>query len=105
MFCVSPPRVWTSITLHHSTNGTVTSTVAQSKIDTLLREHGTGVLALANGREAYSIPESFGYDGETLHFQFVFDVDSKKMAFLETTETASFTIYTSDSTDCDDARF
>ena len=73
----------------------MTAKLEQSEIDQLLRESGTGVLALTNGSEAYSIPESFGYDGEALHFQFVFDEDSKKMAFLETTGTASFTVYTS----------
>ncbi len=54
-----------------------------------------GVLALTDGTEAYSIPESFGYDDERdrLYFQFAYTADSKKMAFLETTETATFTVY------------
>lgn len=74
----------------------MTAELERSKIDQLLRERGTGVLALTNGSEAYSIPESFGYDGETLYFQFVYDEDSTKMAFLETTDTASFTVYTTE---------
>ncbi|MFD1643677.1 pyridoxamine 5'-phosphate oxidase family protein [Halohasta litorea] len=67
--------------------------LSREEIDLLLCESGVGVLALTNGSEAYSIPESFGYDGETLYFQFVFTSGSKKMALLETTDTASFTVY------------
>ncbi|MDL0132272.1 pyridoxamine 5'-phosphate oxidase family protein, partial [Halobacterium salinarum] len=71
----------------------MTTELSRAESDTLLRESGVGVLALTNGAEAYSIPESFGYAGETLYFQFVYKPDSKKMAFLETTETATFTVY------------
>jgi nitroimidazol reductase NimA-like FMN-containing flavoprotein (pyridoxamine 5'-phosphate oxidase superfamily) len=71
----------------------MTTELTQEEIDLLLCESGVGVLALTNGSEAYSIPESFGYDGETLYFQFVYTPDSKKMALLETTDTATFTVY------------
>ncbi|ADD07613.1 FMN-binding domain protein (plasmid) [Natrialba magadii ATCC 43099] len=71
----------------------MTTELSQEETDLLLRDLGIGVLALTNGSEAYSIPESFGYDGETLYFQFVHTPDSKKMALLETTETATFTVY------------
>jgi nitroimidazol reductase NimA-like FMN-containing flavoprotein (pyridoxamine 5'-phosphate oxidase superfamily) len=71
----------------------MTTELSQEKTDSLLCETGVGVLALTDGSEAYSIPESFGYDGETLYFQFVSTPDSKKMELLETTETASFTVY------------
>ncbi|QDX39461.1 pyridoxamine 5'-phosphate oxidase family protein [Salarchaeum sp. JOR-1] len=83
----------------------MTSELERPAVDQLLRANGTGVLALTNGTgvlaltngpDAYSFPESFGYDGEALYFQFVYDEDSKKMAFLETTDTASFTVYTTD---------
>ncbi|WP_135536602.1 pyridoxamine 5'-phosphate oxidase family protein [Halostella pelagica] len=71
----------------------MTTELSRAESETLLCESGVGVLALTDGTEAYSIPESFGYDGETLYFQFVYTPESKKMAFLETTETATFTVY------------
>ncbi len=71
----------------------MTAELTKEECDTLLYESGVGVLALTDGTEAYSIPESFGYDGETLYFQFVYKPDSKKIAFLETTETATLTVY------------
>jgi nitroimidazol reductase NimA-like FMN-containing flavoprotein (pyridoxamine 5'-phosphate oxidase superfamily) len=71
----------------------MTIELSQEDSTSLLYESGVGVLALTNGSEAYSIPESFGYDGESLYFQFVHTPDSKKVAFLETTETATFTVY------------
>lgn len=71
----------------------MTTELSREESDTLLFGSGTGVLALTDGTEAYSVPESFGYDGEILYFQFVHTPESKKMAFLETTETATFTVY------------
>ncbi|WP_459881930.1 pyridoxamine 5'-phosphate oxidase family protein [Halorubrum gandharaense] len=73
----------------------MSSKLTDAEIDALLCEEGVGVLAFTDGKEAYSIPESFGYDSENerLYFQFVYTSDSKKMAFLETTETATFTVY------------
>jgi nitroimidazol reductase NimA-like FMN-containing flavoprotein (pyridoxamine 5'-phosphate oxidase superfamily) len=68
--------------------------LSREDCDSLLYESGVGVLALTDGGEAYSIPESFGYDGETVYFQFVNTSESKKISFLETTETATFTVYT-----------
>jgi nitroimidazol reductase NimA-like FMN-containing flavoprotein (pyridoxamine 5'-phosphate oxidase superfamily) len=64
-----------------------------AEVDAALREAGTGVLSLADGTETYAIPESFGYDGEALYFQFVHDTDSRKVAFAETTEVATLTVF------------
>ncbi|GGL40609.1 pyridoxamine 5'-phosphate oxidase family protein (plasmid) [Halarchaeum sp. CBA1220] len=71
----------------------MTTELSKRECDTVLSESGVGVLALTDGTEAYSIPESFGYDGEILYFQFVYKQDSKKIAFLETTDTATLTVY------------
>ncbi|MDL0132266.1 pyridoxamine 5'-phosphate oxidase family protein, partial [Halobacterium salinarum] len=71
----------------------MTTELTNEECETVLSESGVGVLALTDGTEAYSIPESFGYDGETLYFQFVYKPDSKKIAFLDTTETATLTVY------------
>ena len=72
----------------------MTADLTKEEVDDLLRESGSGVLALTDGKEAYSIPESFGYDGDRLYFQFASTADSKKIDFLETTETATLTVYT-----------
>lgn len=74
----------------------VTEELDQGSIDRLLRTHGTGVLSLTNGADAYAVPQSFGYDGDTLYFQLATDADSRKLAFIEATETASFAVYTTD---------
>lgn len=65
----------------------------REECDRLLRDSGSGVLSLSDGSETYAVPESFGYDGERLFFQLVWDTDSKKMAFIETTELATFTAF------------
>jgi hypothetical protein len=65
-------------------------------IDAYLRERGVGVLSLADGAETYAIPESFGYDGDALYFQFGYDDDSDKMDYVATTAVATFTVHTTD---------
>jgi hypothetical protein len=67
-----------------------------SAVDALLTEAGSGVLSLADGAETYAVPESFGYDGDNLYFQFVYHETSRKMAFVRSTEVASFTVHTDD---------
>lgn len=67
--------------------------MSRSEIDALLEEVGVGVLSLSDGTETYAIPESYGYDGESLYFQLVYDADSTKMAFIDTTDVATFTVF------------
>ncbi|WP_096389063.1 pyridoxamine 5'-phosphate oxidase family protein [Halopenitus persicus] len=71
----------------------VTVQLEADEIDEILRTAGSGVLSLCNGTETYAVPESFGYDGDVLYFQLVHDDDSEKMAFIETTDAATFTVY------------
>ncbi|WP_132061081.1 pyridoxamine 5'-phosphate oxidase family protein [Halorussus amylolyticus] len=71
----------------------MTVKMSKSKIDRLLEEANAGVLSLTDGAETYAVPESFGYDGEYLYFQFVYDEESQKMAFINTTEIATITIF------------
>ena len=54
-----------------------------------------GVLSLADGGDAYSIPVSFDYDGDesALFFRFGFGPDSQKRQFLEAVESASFVVF------------
>lgn len=70
--------------------------MSRDEIDAHLREVGVGVLSLADGAETYAIPESFGYDGDALYFQFGYDDDSDKMAYITTTAVATFTVHTTD---------
>ncbi len=59
----------------------------------LLEGQGWGCLTLADGGEAYSVPLSFGYDGDsTLYFQVQTDDDSDKMAYMDATTTATFLV-------------
>ncbi|SEH66385.1 hypothetical protein SAMN05192561_12424 [Halopenitus malekzadehii] len=71
----------------------VTMQLEADEIDEILRTAGSGVLSLCDGTETYAVPESFGYDGDALYFQLVHDDDSEKMAFIETTGTATVTVY------------
>jgi nitroimidazol reductase NimA-like FMN-containing flavoprotein (pyridoxamine 5'-phosphate oxidase superfamily) len=82
----------------------MTEKMGRSDIDTLLRAEGAGVLSLTDGAETYAIPESFGYDGTDLYFQFAYEDDSRKMAFLETTDVATFTVFTTEPAESVQAR-
>lgn len=58
-----------------------------------LERRGWGCLTLADGGAAYSVPMSFGYDGEgTLYFQIQTDDDSRKLSYLDATTTATFLV-------------
>lgn len=72
------------------------SELDRGEIDALLETAGTGVLSLADDGVAYGVPESFGYDGDDLYFQFVYREGSRKMAALDSTDSANFTVYTTD---------
>lgn len=65
--------------------------MAEEEIEEFLERRGTGTLALTDGAETYAVPESFGYDGDSLYFQLVHAEDSRKMDFIETTGIATFT--------------
>ena len=67
--------------------------MAEEEIGEFLRSENVGVLSLTNGRETYAVPESFGYDDDTIYFQFVNREDSHKMSFLETTTVVTFTVF------------
>lgn len=67
--------------------------MSRAEVDAALSESGIGVLSLTDGTETYAIPQSFGYDGECLYFQFSHDEGSHKVAFAETTDLATLTIF------------
>ncbi|WP_227261196.1 pyridoxamine 5'-phosphate oxidase family protein [Salarchaeum japonicum] len=70
-----------------------TAELDATAIDDVLTERGTGTLSLATDDDAYAVPQSFGYDGDALYFQLIYDEDSEKMARIEATDVASFTAY------------
>ncbi|MDS0297739.1 pyridoxamine 5'-phosphate oxidase family protein [Halogeometricum sp. S1BR25-6] len=63
------------------------------EVDEFLREHGVGVLSLADEGEAYGVPISFGYDGEHLYFVFLRGETSRKETFAEATTRATLTAF------------
>lgn len=66
------------------------SEMTTAEIDRFLTERGYGTLSLSSGGRAYSVPISFGYDGDRLFMELLtFGERSKKLEYLEGTEEAS----------------
>lgn len=58
-------------------------------VDSLLHAEGYGILSLARDNEPYSIPVSFGYDGESIYLGLLeTDPNPTKMEFIEDGATA-----------------
>lgn len=57
-----------------------------------------GVLALADGGDAYAFPVAHYYDGSRLYFRLGIADAGRKQAFLESTETACYVVYGADPT-------
>ncbi|MFC7174047.1 pyridoxamine 5'-phosphate oxidase family protein [Haloplanus litoreus] len=72
-----------------------TTGMDDAEVDSHLREGTDAVLALADGDEAYAVPLSYHYDGDRLLLRVsTHDDDAEKRRFLETTDTATFALYT-----------
>jgi hypothetical protein len=67
--------------------------MTDEELDDHLRDGEVGVLALADGGDAYAVPVGYHYDGERLVVRLGDDEDSTKMDYLETTETATLVVY------------
>ena len=67
----------------------------ESEITAFLQDRGLGVLGLANGSEAYTIPIAFAYDDEEDRciFRFIMGEESQKRDFINETDVASLTAY------------
>jgi nitroimidazol reductase NimA-like FMN-containing flavoprotein (pyridoxamine 5'-phosphate oxidase superfamily) len=65
------------------------------EISEFLHSQHTGVLSLADGDDAYSIPVSFDYDEDeaAVYFRFGYGPDSQKRRYLDAVDTASFVVY------------
>lgn len=70
-----------------------TAGMNEDDLDERLREAETGVLALADGDEAYAVPLAHCYDGDVLYFRLGQTEGSTKRAFLDSTETACYVLY------------
>ncbi len=71
-----------------------TSGLSESDVDEYLRAGEHGVLGLADGNDAYTVPLSYHYDGDRLLLRVSeHDDDSEKGRFIEATETATFVCY------------
>ncbi|MFB6184553.1 MAG: pyridoxamine 5'-phosphate oxidase family protein [Haloarculaceae archaeon] len=75
----------------------------ETAVAELLGETGHGVLSLARNGEAYAIPVAYAFDGETFFVRLGMTPDSRKRAFVETTETACLVVYRAESTDAPQA--
>lgn len=70
-----------------------TTGLDRDAIDDRLRSAETGVLSLAAGDDAYGIPLAYHWDGDRFVFRLGDHPDSEKMAFLGSTDRASFLVY------------
>lgn len=63
------------------------------EIDRLLDSQGYGIVSLCSGGDPYSVPVSYGYDGEDLYFPFlVTGEDSTKTTYIEDGALARFLV-------------
>jgi nitroimidazol reductase NimA-like FMN-containing flavoprotein (pyridoxamine 5'-phosphate oxidase superfamily) len=65
------------------------SEMTPAEVDELLTERGYGTLSLSAGGRAYSVPISFGYDGDRVFMELLtFGEHSRKLEYLEGTDEA-----------------
>lgn len=65
-----------------------------AEMEDFLYKHSHGILSLARESEAYAVPVSFGYDGETVFLYLIhFYGQSKKLALTEGAGTVCLTAY------------
>lgn len=68
--------------------------MSDEEIASVLGSANHGILSLADDDTAYSVPMSYGFDPDAgvMIFQFVSHEGSRKRAFVERTDVASFTV-------------
>lgn len=73
--------------------------LSADEIDDMLIQNGIGVLGLVDDGYPYTIPMSFGYDGDGMSFpmQWGAGYDGRKERCVESNSHASFTVYEQDS--------
>lgn len=70
-----------------------TEGMSDENVDQHLRKHGHGVLALADNNDSYAVPLNYYYDGSRVFLRVSTESGSEKVAFAETTDTATFVVY------------
>ena len=70
-----------------------------SELDDRLRSAETGVLALAQDKDAYAVPLAHYYDGDGLYFRLGITDDSSKRAFWENTRTVCYVLHGTEPTE------
>jgi nitroimidazol reductase NimA-like FMN-containing flavoprotein (pyridoxamine 5'-phosphate oxidase superfamily) len=70
-----------------------TTGLSDEEIADLLAAHHVGVLALADDGTAYTVPVDYHYDGGSLIVRLTDDGASRKLDYLETTDTPEFLVY------------
>lgn len=78
---------------------TYTCGMTDAEIEDRLRAAETGILALADGCDAYAVPLAHYYDGEDLYFRLGVTENSTKRAFWERTQTACYVLHGAEPTD------
>lgn len=76
-----------------------TEGMTEAEVEQHLQETPHGVLSLADGGDAYAIPVFHHYENGTLYFRLGETPDSRKAAYIETTETATYVVYEVATTD------
>lgn len=72
----------------------------ESEVTEKLATEGTGVLSLTSSEtDAYAVPMAHYYDGDGLYFRLGRTERSHKWECIERTETASYVVYGTESTD------
>ncbi len=80
-------------------NYAYTAGMGEAAVEERLHEVETGVLALSNDGDAYAVPVAHYYDGDRLYFRLGITEGSRKRAFVENTETATYLLYDTEATD------
>lgn len=78
---------------------TYTRGMDQQELENRLAEEPTGILALADGDDAYAIPLVHYFDGARLYFRMGMTDDSTKRRYWDATEKACYVVYGAEHTD------
>ncbi|RAW46206.1 pyridoxamine 5'-phosphate oxidase family protein [Halorubrum sp. 48-1-W] len=72
--------------------------LSSDEIDEVLTRNGIGILGLTSDGQPYTIPMSFGYDGERMAFpmQWGTGYEGRKERYAEANANASFAVYEQD---------
>lgn len=70
-----------------------TAGMDDDEVDAYLADHRFGFLSLADGGKAYGVPVAYHHEDDSLLLRLGEHEGSKKLAYIETTETACFGVF------------